>query len=123
MGKNKDGKSLTHLKILDVGCGGGLVCEPLSRLGASVTGIDASERNINIAKLHAKKNHLKIKYVCSSPEKLKINDKFDVILNMEIIEHVENVNFFLKSSIEFINSSLLLKTLLCLEAQAPILLS
>ena len=94
--KNKK-KPLERIKILDIGCGGGLLSEPMCRLGASVTGIDASERNINIAKLHAKKNHLKIKYVCSSPEKLKINDKFDVILNMEIIEHVENVNFFLKS--------------------------
>ena len=94
--KNKK-KPLERVKILDIGCGGGLLSEPMCRLGASVTGIDASERNINIAKLHAKKNNLKIKYVCSSPEKLKINDKFDVILNMEIIEHVENVNFFLKS--------------------------
>jgi len=94
--KNKK-KPLERIKILDIGCGGGLLSEPMCRLGASVTGIDASERNINIAKLHAKKNNLKIKYVCSSPEKLKINDKFDVILNMEIIEHVENVNFFLKS--------------------------
>ena len=94
--KNKK-KPLERVKILDIGCGGGLLSEPMCRLGANVTGIDASERNINIAKLHAKKNNLKIKYVCSSPEKLKINDKFDVILNMEIIEHVENVNFFLKS--------------------------
>ena len=69
--KKKDGKSLTHLKILDVGCGGGLVCEPLSRLGASVTGIDASFKNIEVAKIHAKKSNLKIKYFCSSPEKLK----------------------------------------------------
>ena len=67
------------------------------KLGANVTGIDASIKNINIAKLHAKKNKLNINYLCTSPEKLKIKKKFDVILNMEIVEHVENVPFFLKS--------------------------
>tara|TARA_A100001015_G_scaffold21148_1_gene24098 strand:- start:277 stop:774 length:498 start_codon:yes stop_codon:yes gene_type:complete len=69
----------------------------MCRLGAEVTGIDASDKNINIAKLHSKKNNLKINYICSSPEKLNIKNKFDVILNMEIVEHVEDVNFFLKS--------------------------
>ena len=69
----------------------------MSRLGAEVTGIDASKKNISVAKLHAKKNNLNINYVCSSPEKLKTTKKFDVILNMEIVEHVEDVNFFLKS--------------------------
>ena len=69
----------------------------MSRLGADVTGIDASIKNINIAKLHAKKNNLKINYLCSSPEKLKIQKKFDVILNMEIVEHVEDVNYFINS--------------------------
>ena len=88
---------LKNIKILDVGCGGGLLSEPMCRLGADVTGIDASDKNINVAKLHSKKNNLKIKYICSSPEKLDIKDKFDVILNMEIVEHVEDVNFFLKS--------------------------
>ena len=88
---------LKKIKILDIGCGGGLLSEPMCRLGADVTAIDASEKNISIAKLHAKKNKLKINYVCTSPEKLKNKNKFDVILNMEIIEHVEDVNFFLKS--------------------------
>jgi|TARA_Y100000389_G_scaffold157696_1_gene158907 2-polyprenyl-6-hydroxyphenyl methylase / 3-demethylubiquinone-9 3-methyltransferase len=88
---------LKNIKILDIGCGGGLLSEPMCRLGAEVTAIDASVKNISVAKLHAKKNKLKIKYICSSPEKLKINNKFDVILNMEIIEHVEDVSFFLKS--------------------------
>jgi len=88
---------LKNIKILDVGCGGGLLSEPMCRLGAEVTGIDASDKNINIAKLHSKKNNLKINYICSSPEKLNVKDKFDVILNMEIVEHVEDVNFFLKS--------------------------
>jgi 2-polyprenyl-6-hydroxyphenyl methylase / 3-demethylubiquinone-9 3-methyltransferase len=90
-------KPLEKINILDIGCGGGLLSEPMQRLGANVTGIDASVKNIKIAKLHAKKNRLKINYLCSSPEKFKINKKFDVILNMEIVEHVEDVQFFLKS--------------------------
>ncbi len=94
--KNKS-KPLSGIKILDIGCGGGLLSEPMSRMGANVTGIDASDKNIKIAKVHSKKNKLKINYLCSSPEKLKIGKKFDVILNMEIVEHVEDVDFFLKS--------------------------
>ena len=90
-------KPLDKINILDIGCGGGLLSEPMTRLGADVTGIDASIKNINIAKLHAKKNNLKINYLCSSPEKLKIQKKFDVILNMEIVEHVEDINFFINS--------------------------
>jgi 2-polyprenyl-6-hydroxyphenyl methylase / 3-demethylubiquinone-9 3-methyltransferase len=94
---NNKTKPLEKIDILDIGCGGGLLSEPMQRLGANVTGIDASIKNIKIAKLHAKKNRLKINYLCSSPEKLKINKKFDVILNMEIVEHVEDVQFFLNS--------------------------
>jgi len=90
-------KPLEKINILDIGCGGGLLSEPMTRLGATVTGIDASNKNINIAKLHAKKNKLKINYLCSSPENLKIKKKFDVILNMEIIEHVDDINFFISS--------------------------
>ena len=88
---------LKNIKILDIGCGGGLLSEPMHRLGAEVTAIDASEKNIEVAKLHAKKNNLKINYICTSPEKLNIINEFDVILNMEIVEHVEDVSFFLKS--------------------------
>ena len=91
-------KPLEKINILDIGCGGGLLSEPMARLGAYVTGIDASDKNIKIAKLHAKKNKLNINYFCSSPEKLKIKKKFDVILNMEIVEHVEDIDFFIKSS-------------------------
>jgi 2-polyprenyl-6-hydroxyphenyl methylase/3-demethylubiquinone-9 3-methyltransferase len=94
--KSKE-QPLQKINILDIGCGGGLLSEPMARLGANVTGIDASDKNIKIAKLHAKKNKLNINYFCSSPEKLKIKKKFDVILNMEIIEHVEDINFFIKS--------------------------
>ena len=93
--KNKM-KPLSGIKVLDIGCGGGLLSEPMRQLGADVTGIDASDKNINIAKLHSKKNNLKINYLCSSPQKLKVKKKFDVVLNMEIVEHVEDVNFFLK---------------------------
>ena len=88
---------LKDIKILDIGCGGGLLSEPMCRLGAKVTGIDASDKNIKVAKLHSKKNNLQIDYFCSSPEKFDTKQKFDVILNMEIVEHVEDVNFFLKS--------------------------
>ena len=88
---------LRNIKILDIGCGGGLLSEPMTKLGATVTGIDASSKNIEIAKLHAKKNKLNINYVNCSPEKLPEQEKFDVILNMEIVEHVEDISLFLKS--------------------------
>jgi len=88
---------LEGLNILDIGCGGGLISEPMSRLGANVTGIDASEKNINIAQLHAKKSGLQIDYINASPEELNEVEKFDVILNLEIIEHVDNVNLYIKS--------------------------
>ena len=94
---NQKKTPLKNIKILDIGCGGGLLSEPMCRLGANVTAIDASDKNINVARIHSKKNNLKIKFICTSPEKLKVTNKFDVILNMEIVEHVEDVNFFLKS--------------------------
>ena len=90
-------KPLDNFSLLDVGCGGGLLSEPMCRLGAKVTGIDAIRKNIDIAKIHAKKNKLKINYVTASPEELKIKKKFDVILNMEIVEHVSDLNYFIKS--------------------------
>ena len=91
-------KPLKNIRILDIGCGGGLLSEPMSRLGANVVGIDASKRNIEVAKFHAKKSKLKIDYKVASPEMLKDKIKFDVILNMEIVEHVEDINFFIKES-------------------------
>ena len=90
-------KPLKNLDILDIGCGGGLISEPMSRLGGTVTGIDASEKNIRIAQIHARKNNLDIRYLKKSPEQLNEFEKFDVILNLEIIEHVENVNLYIES--------------------------
>ena len=92
---NNKSSPCKNLDILDIGCGGGLLCEPLSRLGANVTGIDASKKNINVAKIHSKKNKLKI----------NLNKKFDVILNMEIVEHVDDLNFFLKKSTQLLKKN------------------
>ena len=77
----------------------------MCRLGAKVTGMDASDKNIIVAKLHAKKNDLNINYINSSPEKNSLKKKFDVILNLEIIEHVDNVDLFLESSSKMLNKN------------------
>ncbi len=98
LNNQKNTKPLSGINILDIGCGGGLLSEPISRLGAKVTGIDASQNNIKVAKFHSKKQKLKINYLCSSPDRLKTKKKFDVILNMEIVEHVNNLDLFLKES-------------------------
>ena len=98
-------KPFKNLNILDIGCGGGLLSEPMSRLGGNVTGIDASEKNIISAKIHAKQNNLNINYFCNSPENFKSNKKFDLVLNMEIVEHVEDVNFFIKKSSELLKKN------------------
>ena len=103
--RKQDERPLSVLKVLDIGCGGGLVCEPLSRLGADVTGIDASSKNIEVARIHAKKSGLKIKYFNTSPEKKEVNEKFDVILNLEVVEHVENLDLFLKSSSDLLKKN------------------
>ena len=85
--KNRD---IKNLKILDVGCGGGIVCEPLARLGAKVTGIDFAPNNIKAAKIHSEKNKLKINYICKDIEKSKLDEKFDIILMFEVLEHLDN---------------------------------
>ncbi len=95
--KNQNGNILKGLNILDIGCGGGLISEPMCRLGANVTGIDASEKNIKVAKLHSAKSKLKINYQIKSPEQLDASEKFDIILNLEIVEHVDNVKLYLES--------------------------
>ena len=88
---------LKNLEILDIGCGGGLISERMARLGGNRTGIDASEKNIKIASLHSKENNLKITYLNKSPEQLDEREKFDIILNLEIVEHVDNLDLYLKS--------------------------
>ena len=98
-------KPLDKLKILDIGCGGGLLCEPLCRLGANMTGIDASSANIEVAKLHSKNMQLNINYIQCPPEKLNLNNEFDVILNMEVIEHVSNTNLFIKNCSKLIKKN------------------
>ena len=104
-GNRSEKLPLKNIKILDIGCGGGLLSEPLSRLGATGTGIDASERNIKIAKMHLNQSKLDIDYYCSSPEKFITKGKFDVVLNMEIVEHVDNVDFFLLKSSELLKKN------------------
>ena len=103
--KNKKKNSLKGLEFLDIGCGGGLLSEPFARLGANITGIDASDKNIKIAKIHSKKSNLKINYICSSPENLNLNKKFDVVLNMEVVEHIEDLNFFISKSGKFLKKN------------------
>ena len=101
---------LKGLNFLDIGCGGGLMSEPMSRLGANVTGIDASLKNIKIAETHSKKNNLKINYLNSSPEKLDETGKFDVILNLEIVEHVEDVDLYFQSCAKLLKKNGLMFT-------------
>ena len=102
--KNKE-SPLKNLKILDIGCGGGLISEPMTRLGADVTGVDASSKNINIAKAHAKKNNLDITYLNGVPEGLDTQNKFDIILNLEVVEHVENLDLYLESCFNLLKPS------------------
>ena len=95
---NRRGKNfLQNLEILDIGCGGGLISEPMANLGGNVTGIDAAEKNIKVAYLHSKKSNLKINYLNKSPEQLIVKKKFDIILNLEVVEHVSNLDLYLKS--------------------------
>ena len=108
--KNNKTNYLEDLKILDIGCGGGLISEPMARLGAKVTGIDASEKNIKVAKLHAKNSGLQIKYLKSSPENLTDLNEYDVILNLEIVEHVEDVKLFIASCYKLLKKNGLMFT-------------
>jgi 2-polyprenyl-6-hydroxyphenyl methylase/3-demethylubiquinone-9 3-methyltransferase len=101
---------LKNLKILDIGCGGGLISEPMSRLGANVTGIDASSKNIKVAKLHAKKNNLKINYLNTVPENLDQQNEYDIILNLEVVEHVENLDLYLSSCYKLLRKNRIMFT-------------
>lgn len=88
-------KPFDGLRILDIGCGGGLLCEPMARLGAKVVGVDASQTNIEVARLHAAESRVSIDYRASTAEELAdAGETFDVILNMEVVEHVADVDFF-----------------------------
>ena len=101
---------LKNLEILDIGCGGGLISEPMARLGGNVTGIDAAEKNIKIASLHSKESNLKINYLNKSPEQLKEKEKFDIILNLEVVEHVDNLDLYLQSCYDLLKKNGLMFT-------------
>ena len=83
-------KNIVNSKIIDIGCGGGLICEPLARLGALVSGVDFVKKNILVAKKHALKENLNINYICCEIEKLSFNKKYDVILLLEVLEHIND---------------------------------
>ena len=85
---------LSGLRILDIGCGAGLLCEPLTRLGAQVIGVDPSASNIAAAKLHAEKGHLSIDYRNTTVEEMDVRERFDIVLAMEVVEHVVDVKAF-----------------------------
>ena len=92
-------RPLAGLEVLDVGCGGGLLCEPLARLGAEVTGIDASQDAIEIADWHAQQSDLAIAYLCTTAEDLSATGRrFDLVVNMEVVEHVADVAHFMDAS-------------------------
>jgi 2-polyprenyl-6-hydroxyphenyl methylase/3-demethylubiquinone-9 3-methyltransferase len=98
-----DRHPLDGLRVLDIGCGGGLLTEPLTRLGAKVTGIDAGSRNIAVAKLHAERMGLTIEYRETTSEALAAEGKtFDIVLNMEVVEHVDNVPLYMKSCADLV---------------------
>ncbi|MBN8977733.1 MAG: bifunctional 2-polyprenyl-6-hydroxyphenol methylase/3-demethylubiquinol 3-O-methyltransferase UbiG [Rhizobiales bacterium] len=95
---DRNARSLTcleGLRVLDIGCGAGLLCEPLARLGAQVIGVDPSESNIAAAKLHADKSHVAIDYRCITLEEMDPRERFDIVLAMEVVEHVVDVGAFL----------------------------
>ncbi|WP_099867944.1 bifunctional 2-polyprenyl-6-hydroxyphenol methylase/3-demethylubiquinol 3-O-methyltransferase UbiG [Pararhizobium haloflavum] len=89
---------LEGLRVLDIGCGGGLLCEPVARMGAEVVGADASETNIEVAKIHAAQSEVAVDYRAVTAEALaEAGETFDVVLNMEVVEHVADVDLFIRS--------------------------
>ena len=96
--KKDTSRPLQGLRVLDMGCGGGLIAEPLARLGAEVCGADASERNIHIARLHAKTQKLKIDYRHTTAENLAdTGEQFDAVFALEVVEHVSHVDTFIEA--------------------------
>ncbi|MTI18256.1 bifunctional 2-polyprenyl-6-hydroxyphenol methylase/3-demethylubiquinol 3-O-methyltransferase UbiG [Rhodobacteraceae bacterium RKSG542] len=92
-------KALEGLRILDIGCGGGLLSEPMARMGATMVGADPSPVNINVAKIHAEQSGLDIDYRCQTAEELAAaGEKFDIVLNMEVVEHVADVPLFMETT-------------------------
>ena len=94
------GKSVHDLKILDIGCGGGLICEPLARLGAKVTGVDANEAGIEAAKIHCQEMGLDIDYRCIDIHDMVADYKeyYDIVINCEVVEHVRHPQEFMQTS-------------------------
>lgn len=91
-------KPLAGLRLADIGCGAGLLCEPLSRMGAEVLGLDASATNIEVAKLHAEKSGATVDYRCTTAEDLAAaGETFDIVLAMEVVEHVTDVSLFMET--------------------------
>lgn len=96
-------KPFEGLRFLDIGCGGGLLCEPMARLGATVVGVDPAERNIEVAKLHAAQSGLSIDYRATTAEALAdAGERFDVVLNMEVVEHVADVPLFVTRTADMV---------------------
>ncbi|HCE59666.1 MAG TPA: multifunctional ribose 5-phosphate isomerase B/3-demethylubiquinone-9 3-methyltransferase/2-octaprenyl-6-hydroxy phenol methylase [Wolbachia sp.] len=93
---------LKEISLLDIGCGGGILSESMARIGVNVTGIDACEENIKVAQSHAKKVGLNVEYMHTSVEELDSGQKYDAILLMEVVEHVDNLEFFLKKTVELL---------------------
>lgn len=95
----RQGKPLAGLTLLDIGCGGGLLCEPMARLGASVTGLDPAPTNIEVAKIHAARSGLEIDYRAVTAEALTGQGAgFDIVLAMEVVEHVPDVAAFVRTA-------------------------
>lgn len=99
----KSTKPLTGMRILDIGCGGGLLCEPLARMGADIVGADASQTNIEVARLHAAETGVTIDYRATTAEALaEAGETFDAVLNMEVVEHVSDVDLFMTSCAQMV---------------------
>ena len=102
-GREAGDTPLDGLALCEIGCGGGLLTEPMRRLGAEVTGVDPSARNIGIARAHAEKNALKITYLqCAAEDMVERGERFDIVLAMEVIEHVANVDAFIASCAQLV---------------------